>query len=278
MLKSLFHHPEDRLPTIIMMGFFLIQLAAYLFVESLLLAIPLAILFLTLGSMSIAVSHNHCHCETFKSPLLNRIYEVPLYLQSGVSPYAWILHHVIGHHKHYLEQENDPSPWKRPADGSKMGRWEYMWKNSLAMYPEVIKIARHFPDLQRKFWLMFVISNAVLAALIVYNPVNAIIFFVVPMLLMILNLLDATYPHHSGLSVEDEFLASRNNMHWLFNIFTWNLGYHTAHHMWPELHWTLLPAKHEEIKDKIPPELILNNYFWKENKPRDESASSSVYS
>ena len=158
-----------------------------------------------------------------------------------------------------------------------MGRWEYVWKNSLAMYPSVIKIAKHFPDLQRKFWLMFFISNAVLLALFVYNPINAIIFFIVPMLLMVLNLLDATYPHHSGLSLDDEFLASRNNMHWLFNIFTWNLGYHTAHHMWPELHWSLLPAKHEEIKDKIPQELILNNYFWKENKPVDES-TSSVYS
>lgn len=273
MLKGLFHNPADRLPTAIIMAFFLVQVAAYLFVDSLWLAIPLAVLFLTLGSMSIAISHNHCHCETFKSPLLNRIYEVSLYLQSGVSPYAWVLHHVVGHHYNYLQQEKDPSPWKRPHDGSTMGRWEYVWKNSLAMYPEVIKIAKNFPDLQRKFWKMFVISNIVLAMLIVFNPVNALIFFVLPMAFMVLNLLDATYPHHSGLSVEDEYLASRNNMHWLFNIFTWNLGYHTAHHMFPELHWSLLPAKHDEIKDNIPPELILNNYFWKENKPADAAVS-----
>ncbi|MBL4608582.1 MAG: fatty acid desaturase [Pseudomonadales bacterium] len=277
MLRSLFHNPADRLPTAIMVVFFIIQLTAYFFVDSLLLAIPLSILFMTLNSMSIAIGHNHCHCETFKSPALNRIYEIPLYLQSGVSPYSWIIHHVIGHHRHYLEQSKDPSPWKRPSDGSTMGRWEYVWKNSLKMYPEVMGIVKNFPDLQRKFWLMFAVSNTVLLALIVHNPVNGIIFFLVPMLLMVLNLLDATYPHHSGIYAEDEYHASRNNMHWLFNIFTWNLGYHTAHHMWPELHWTLLPDKHEEIKENIPPELILNNYFWKPNKPSDESASSSVY-
>lgn len=266
MFNKLFNHPADRLPTAIMMGFFLIQLAAFFYIENIFIAVPIAVLFLTLGSMSIAVSHNHCHCETFKSPLLNRIYEIPLYLQSGVSPYAWTIHHVVSHHRHYLNPEMDPSSWQH-ADGKNMGRWEYMFINSLRMYPEIIKISRHFPDLKRKFWLMFIVSNAVLATLIVYNPVNALIFFVVPMVLMILNLLDATYPHHSGIHSQDEYSASRNNMHWLFNIFTWNLGYHTAHHMWPELHWTLLPAKHEEIKDKIPAELILNNYFWKENKP-----------
>ena len=196
MLKSLFHNPADRLPTAIMMIFFLIQFVSYLFVDSLWLAIPLAFLYLALNSMSIAISHNHCHCETFESPLLNRIYEVPLYLQSGVSPFAWILHHVVGHHRHYLEQENDPSPWKRPSDGSKMGRWEYVWKNSLSMYPEVIKIAKHFPDLQRKFWMMFIISNVVLALLVIFNPVNAVVFFIIPMLLMVLNLLDHVWISH----------------------------------------------------------------------------------
>lgn len=264
MFTQLFHHPEDRLPTAIIFIFFLVQLSAYFLVESLWAAIPLALLFLTLGSMSIAVSHNHCHCETFKSPLINRIYEVSLYLQSGVSPYAWILHHVVGHHRHYLDQKIDPSPWQR-EDGETMGRWEYMLINARDMYPNLLKIAEHYPDLKKNFWIMFIISNAVLALLIAYNPVNAFIFFIGPMIFMVLNLMDATYPHHSGLYSQDEYSASRNNMDWLFNLFTWNLGYHTAHHMWPEMHWSLLPAKHEEIKDKIPAELILNNYFWKAN-------------
>jgi len=266
MIKQLFNHSDDRLPTALMMIFFLIQLAAFFYINNIWIAILISFIFLAPGSMSIAVSHNQCHCKTFKSPLLNCIYEIPLYLQSGVSPYGWTIHHVVSHHRHYLDQDKDPSSWLR-ADGNTMSRWEYMIHNSLHMYPEILKISSHYPDLKQKFWIMFIISNIFLLFLITYNPVNAFIFFVIPMVLQVLNLIDATYPHHSNIHSQDEYSASRNNLNKLFNILTWNLGYHTAHHIWPELHWSLLPARHEEIKDKIPPELILNSYFWKPNDP-----------
>ena len=45
--------------------------------------------------------------------------------------------------------------------------------------------------------------------------------------------------------------------HWLMlvlNILTGNLGYHTAHHLRPGLHWSKLPAFHARIADKIPAE------------------------
>ena len=64
----------------------------------------------------------------------------------------------------------------------------------------------------------------------------------------------ATYVHHSGLDADDPFLASRNNINPAYNLFTGNLGYHTAHHHRQGVHWSRLPELHEQIKDKIPAE------------------------
>ena len=52
-----------------------------------------------------------------------------------------------------------------------------------------------------------------------------------------------------------------NNVNPLFNYVTCNLGYHTAHHKRPGVHWSLLPQIHEEIKHRIPAEQIQTT-FW----------------
>jgi len=43
----------------------------------------------------------------------------------------------------------------------------------------------------------------------------------------------------------------------LYNLRTLNLGYHTAHHLRPRLHWSKLPALHARIVAGIPPELVV---------------------
>jgi fatty acid desaturase len=62
----------------------------------------------------------------------------------------------------------------------------------------------------------------------------------------------ATYKHHVGLDTQDEFSASHNNLTGWYNLFTGNLGYHTAHHHKQGIHWSKLPELHEKIKGNIP--------------------------
>lgn len=54
---------------------------------------------------------------------------------------------------------------------------------------------------------------------------------------------------------ENPYEASHNIMNRWYNIFTGNLGYHTAHHVKPGLHWSKLPEFHATIADKIPKHL-----------------------
>jgi fatty acid desaturase len=63
------------------------------------------------------------------------------------------------------------------------------------------------------------------------------------------------------LHTDNEFEASYNITGRLFNLLTGNLGYHTAHHHKQGLHWSQLPALHEQIKDKIPAQLYRKSTF-----------------
>jgi fatty acid desaturase len=109
---------------------------------------------------------------------------------------------------------------------------------------------------QRTFIIYTIISFAFVAGLVAYKPAAGMLLFVLPMIVGLFMTAWATYDHHAGLNTENEFEASFNNVNRWYNLFTGNLGYHTAHHYKQGLHWSKLPQLHEKIKDKIPEKLI----------------------
>lgn len=205
-----------------------------------------------------AICHNHHHVNVFRIKPLNRVFECIMYLQTGTSPLSWTLHHNIGHHKHYLNPETDPSAWQQ-ADGSLMPRWRYVLINTLMIYPEIHRIGQQHPALYQRFRRLFVIANTPLIAALLYNPANALLVFVLPMIGMLFSLLDNTYGQHAGTGLDSHYHASRNVELKRYNLPSWNLGFHTAHHLLPGLHWSKLPALHDQIRDRIPDELITEN-------------------
>jgi fatty acid desaturase len=202
-----------------------------------------------------AVCHNHHHVNIFTRPWANRLIETVMYLQTGTSAFSWTIHHNIGHHGDYLDQDKDPASWQE-ADGSAMHRLKYDFYNAFMIYPEIWKIGRHHPPLFARFKRWFLIGNMVLLGLLLINPVNALIVFVLPMAIMLVVLLDNTFQQHSGLATHDHHLASRNVEHAFYNLTSWNLGYHTAHHIYPGIHWSQLPQLHARLRHRIPDVLI----------------------
>jgi fatty acid desaturase len=93
------------------------------------------------------------------------------------------------------------------------------------------------------------------------NPLNTLIVYLALPLATLFHTCWVTYEHHAGLHTEDHHLASRNRSSKIYNLLSQNLGYHTAHHLRPGLHWSELPAFHEEIRQKIPDGLV-NSAFW----------------
>jgi fatty acid desaturase len=102
---------------------------------------------------------------------------------------------------------------------------------------------------------MTAVSLAVVALLIWLDPAKAMIVFVGPMLLAIFNVARLGFDQHAGLGLDDDLHASRNNEGRIYNLVTFNSGYHTVHHMKPWLHWSRLPEFHRQVRDQIPAEL-----------------------
>jgi fatty acid desaturase len=181
-------------------------------------------------------------------------------LHTGVTTNLWMLHHVLGHHRNFLDQSCDESGWKR-ADGKAMGALEYTLTIASTAYYRSYQVGKGFPRIQRDFLVFSVLTFAGIVLLCWFRLVPALLVFVLPMVISLLFTVWVTYDHHSGLDTDDEFKASFNNVNRLYNVLTGNLGYHTAHHYRQGLHWSKLPELHEKIRHQIPTELIRNAVF-----------------
>ena len=95
--------------------------------------------------------------------------------------------------------------------------------------------------------------TAALIAILVWNrPLSGLVIFVLAPAFSLFGTAWATYAHHSKRSTDSHFVASTNVMQPLYNFVTGNLGYHTAHHYRPGVHWSKLREIHAKIADQIP--------------------------
>lgn len=176
-------------------------------------------------------------------------------LHTGVTTNLWVLHHNYGHHNNFLDQTKDQSRWTRD-DGTQMNEIEYSLLIAATAYYRGYQVGKEHPKEQRVFILYTFFTFTFVIGLMTYQPMAGLFLFVLPMIVGLLITAWTTYDHHAGLNTENEFEASFNNVNRWYNLFTGNLGYHTAHHYKQGLHWSKLPQLHEKIKDKIPDELI----------------------
>lgn len=253
---SMFRYQEDRIPTLCIVGLFFLDLAVFFTVDSVPLLIGWLLLVTTPKIGICSWNHHHQHLHTFHQGWLNRLLEVVYTFHTGITSNAWVLHHVLGHHVNYLDQTKDESAWKRPS-GKKMGEVEYTLTIAATGYLRAFMVGlRH----KRYLSAFFGVGTFVLlcvSAMVYFRPIPSTFVFLIPMVGGYIVTCWHTYCHHAGLDTDDHFQASHNIMHRWYNIFTGNLGFHTAHHVKPGLHWSKLPEFHASIAHKIPPHLYI---------------------
>lgn len=254
-LAAVFRYPVDVFPTAAILAVFAAQIAVVACARSPFQILAALVVLFPLQLNFAGMCHNHHHLSTFRRPWLNRAFEVVMWLQLGMLPYGYTLHHNIGHHRYYLDQTTDSNRWRR-RDGRAMTSWEFALVLCLRMYPEVLRIGRRHPVLRRKFLRMAAVCALVHVALLVWAPLGAFLVFVLPLPFALLLQAQATYGQHAGLNGHDHLTASRSVVDRAYNLRTLNLGYHAAHHLRPGLHWSRLPAYHATIASRLPPDLV----------------------
>ncbi|MEL6829286.1 MAG: fatty acid desaturase [Pseudomonadota bacterium] len=251
--SGLFRYGADRLPVAIFLALFAADILVFALVQSWPLVLAWSLASMVPKICIAAWNHHHQHTPFFRSEFCNRLMEVMFGLQTGATSKVWVLHHNIGHHDNYMDQTKDESGW-RASNGRIMGANEYTFRLAVSGYFCAFKNGLRHPQHQPMFVAMVLVQVAILALLFSLNWVNALLVFALPMLVSFWMTCRHTYDHHSGCSEDDEYAASNNIMHRGYNILTGNLGYHTAHHLRPGLHWSKLPAFHARIAHKIPAE------------------------
>jgi fatty acid desaturase len=256
----MFKYSEDRIPVAIILTITCIDFSLYFLINNVwILAAYWAVMIVPKGKVC-AWNHHHQHTHTFSNRLLNRLLEFFYALHSGVTTNLWLLHHVLGHHVNYLDKSLDESRWKR-KNGEEMGEFEYTFNVAASAYYRGYQVGKSHPEKQKEFLIFSTITFSIVLALVFYKPIAGLLLFVLPMIMGLILTSWATYEHHAGLDTQNSYEASNNNIHPFFNLVTGNLGYHTAHHYKQWVHWSKLPALHEVIKDKIPPQLIKSAWF-----------------
>jgi fatty acid desaturase len=248
---QIFRYREDRVPVALIAAFFACDVLAYAFVDSpALLMLWVVVGFIPRGAVC-AFNHHHQHLTVFRHALPNRLLELMYGLQTGIISHGWVLHHSLGHHVNYLDQRSDESRWRRD-DGTPMNEVEYSLVVGGTAYGRVWKVARRTGKYTGIFLVMAAVTLAIVAGLVAYRPIPALLVFVAPMTIMLFYTAWATFTHHAGKQTSSHFVASNNILHRGYNILTGNLGYHTAHHYRPGVHWSRLPALHDTIAHEIP--------------------------
>lgn len=265
---KVFRYQEDRWPVAIMASYFALDIVVFFSALPLWFLVGWFLLGIIPKACICAWNHHHQHVPTFRKKIFNRLLELMYGFQTGITGHGWVLHHVIGHHQNYLDQEKDESRWKR-KDGTTMGDFEYSLNVSLTAYPRAFQVGLRHTRQLKIFLKMLAITVGLLAFFLWYDWLSALFVFVLPMATSLFLTAQATYKHHSDLDTDNEYEASYNILNPLYNKMTGNLGYHTAHHVQGGVHWSRLPEFHKKIEHKIPRDLYIEPGFpWSFHKLR----------
>ena len=235
-------------------GFSLLPFTAHLPIWMLILCLIVAMYARTLCPYA---QHNHAHLSVFNSKVLNHIYDVMLTQVTGYPTSQWELHHNRGHHRHFLRCELDVARVTHLKTGKVMSRWWYAIRGNFTILLDSIRIGvaegrEGKKTLLPKLFGEVVVQMVITFTLIYLNGWLAVVFFIVPNVAAAFLIWWESYPHHLQVPNSNIYDGSVTITARFFNFETFNIGHHTAHHEKPTLHWSLLPARTEAIRNRIP--------------------------
>jgi len=204
--------------------------------------------------------HNHMHLPVFRDRFWNSVFQLLVMFGSGQPPTGIISAHNERHH-------GDPdSEHDFVRTSLARSRWNFL---NLLVFPflSIAAMLREKPDdlsrwkaarprLYRQAVLERSVFYSALGLLLVLDWQATLLFLVTPWLGAQLTLVAVNLLQHQDCDSASEYDHSRNVTGALVNWLLLNNGFHTAHHLRPALHWSLLPEFHRShVVPRINPAL-----------------------
>jgi fatty acid desaturase len=203
------------------------------------------------------INHNHAHVPLFKDDRANSVFGLYLTLLRGHSSSGVVVPHNLNHHIEH-GSGGDWIDTRLAGDGPGMFRVvRYVIRATVSMARHRVQTGAPALNQQgrRRVRHERILLIAFLAAMLWLSPANTVLFLVLPWFLGVFMLVAVNLPQHDGCDASSELSSSRNFTGRFGNWFLFNNGYHVAHHLQPALHWSLLPAAHSELVDRLDPGL-----------------------
>lgn len=206
------------------------------------------------------IIHNTIHAPIFKSKKMNKLFQFVLSFTYGHSVSAYVPGHNFSHHKYTQHLEDAIRTTKM--------RYRINFFNQLFFFyslsGDIVKGEFAFAARMRKerpewFWQyalelgLVILSNVVL---LIINWKCALLFWIIPHQYAAWGIVGTNYFQHDGCDEDHPYNHTRNFSSKSLNFLLFNNGYHGAHHLKPNLHWSLLPEYHDmHIRPHIHPSL-----------------------
>lgn len=230
----------------------------------------------------IVVSHLFTHTPWFRSPRLNRLVSLLNSINIGQSVQAYELTHVRNHHRYNNDQQRPDgttldlsSTFRGGVGGEHVSAFRYAFfgavETMVSIARALLSVTRLWcvgsqekdllslitrSDLKRRWELRQVqLDRAVhFVALCVFLTISWkwVVFCYLPAFFLALALVNVqNYYEHYGAAPENRYANSVSYYGRLYNLLTFNDGYHQEHHLRPLAHWTQMPRVRIDYGDKL---------------------------
>jgi len=204
----------------------------------------------------VVIEHNHMHLRIWRRRGLNRITDTLLSMFTGHACHVFHATHNANHHRHH----------HGPLDAARTYRFKQGDTNHLAGYllhpaqaigvlwPLIhrwhARLKARAPAVQRYYrrqWLWVIGFQAMLAAI---DARAWGLYVLLPQMLALHWLLGANYLQHAHTDGHSSLQFARNFTGGVNRLF-FNIGYHTAHHLHPKVHWSELAEWHQRYVPRL---------------------------
>ncbi|KAF5615448.1 alkanal monooxygenase [Fusarium sp. NRRL 52700] len=224
-----------------------------------------------LSFMGAVTTHNAIHLPVFWSRNWNNFYQICLSLQYGGAVTVFIPGHNLSHHKYPQQARDVMRTTKVRYSWNLLNGLLFFWhvvlsgnKDDKLYFEAQARLNRPIVRQRRREEIAVWGTTAVL---ILIDWRRWIWFALLPQFYAKYCILSLNFLQHDGCDMSSKYNFARNFTGITLNYLCFNNGYHTVHHLYPGLHWSVLPEKHQElIGPHIAQSLESSNilvYMWK---------------
>lgn len=204
----------------------------------------------------VVIEHNHMHLRIWRQRGLNRATDTVLSMFTGHACHVFHATHNANHHRHHHGPQDAARTYRfRHGDTNHLAGYLLHPAQALGVLWPLIRqwharLKQRAPAVQRYYqrqWLWVIGFQAVLAA---FDLRAWGLYVLLPQMLALHWLLGANYLQHAHTDGHSSLQFARNFTGGVNRLF-FNIGYHTAHHLHPKVHWSELPAQHQYYAPRL---------------------------